>query len=135
MECIICGKWFSSTDETEKVCMTCERVLQHPSIGIAPERLLELSQAEKDGRLVVLPCKVTDTVYLTESILKGKKVTGKQVVSALIDHVTIGGTVGKPVFDICSETDNWYMALEPGEFFLTREEAEAALSEKGEDNA
>lgn len=53
MECIICGKWFSSTDETKKLCMTCERVLQHPSIGIAPERLLELSQAEKDGRLVV----------------------------------------------------------------------------------
>lgn len=54
MECIICGKWFSSTDENQKLCMTCERVLRHPSIGIAPERLLELVQAEKDGRLVIL---------------------------------------------------------------------------------
>lgn len=96
------------------------------------DHLNELSQAEKDGRLVVLPCKITDTVYLIESILKGKKVIGEQVISALIDHVTIGGTAGKPVFDICSATYNWYMALEPGEFFLTREEAEAALAEKGE---
>lgn len=98
--------------------------------AMSVERAQELAQAERDGRLVVLPCKITDTVYLIESILKGKKVIGEQVISALIDHVTIGGTAGKPVFDICSATDNWYMALEPGEFFLTREEAESALNNR-----
>ncbi len=34
--------------------------------GVPIKRLNELAQAEKDGRLVVLPCKVGDTVYLTD---------------------------------------------------------------------
>lgn len=116
--------------ENAEVACALNLLKEYQSIG-SVEHFRELSRAEKDGRLMVLPCKVTDTVYLIESVLKGKKVTGEQVVSALIDHVTIGGTVGKPVFDICSATDNWYMALDPGEFFLTHEEAEAALAEKG----
>ena len=88
----------------------------------------KLVQAEKDGRLVVLPCKVTDTVYIVESIMKGKKHIGEKVVSAQIDHVTIGESK-KPVLDVCSETGNWYIALEDGEFWITRREAEAAMRE------
>ena len=34
------------------------------ALGTTPERLRELAEADKDGRLVVLPCKVGDTVYL-----------------------------------------------------------------------
>lgn len=33
------------------------------ALGMSPDRLRELAYAEKDGRLVVLPCKVGDTVY------------------------------------------------------------------------
>ena len=87
-------------------------------------------EAERGGRLVVLPCKVTDTVYLLESVFRGKKLIGEQVVSAQIDHVTIGGTTGKPVFDFCSETGGWHYALETGEFFFTREEAETKIKEE-----
>lgn len=36
--------------------------------GLMPERVSELAQAEKDGRLVVLPCKVGDTVYEIEPL-------------------------------------------------------------------
>lgn len=32
--------------------------------GLPVDRLRELAEADKDGRLVVLPCKVGDTVYL-----------------------------------------------------------------------
>ena len=32
--------------------------------GLPVNRLCELAEADKDGRLVVLPCKVGDTVYL-----------------------------------------------------------------------
>ena len=34
--------------------------------GIEPDRLREIVEAEKDGRLVVLPCKVGDTVYTVD---------------------------------------------------------------------
>lgn len=33
------------------------------ALDVSPDRLRELAQAEKEGRLVVLPCKVGDTVY------------------------------------------------------------------------
>lgn len=33
------------------------------ALGVEPSRLRELSEADKDGRCVVLPCKVGDTVW------------------------------------------------------------------------
>lgn len=96
---------------------------------------LKYLQMEKEGRLVVLPCRVTDTVYITETVFEnGKqkrrnKPSGERVVSAQIDHVTIGGT-GKPVFDLCTETGNWYYSMDPEQFYLTREAAEEALKEQ-----
>lgn len=93
-------------------------------------------QMEKDGRLVVLPCRVTDTVYITEAVFENGKMkkmnkpSGERVVSAQIDHVTIGGTTGKPVFDLCTETGNWYYSMDPEQFYLTREAAEAELKEQ-----
>lgn len=92
-------------------------------------KFADYKAAEVTGQLVVFPCRVTDTVYYIETVHKGRKYAGGRVVSAQIDHVTIGGTTGKPVFDLCTETENWLYALEPGEFFLTREEAEKALEE------
>lgn len=96
-------------------------------------RFHDIMEAERGGRLVVLPCRVTDTVYMIEAIFeKGKKKkrnkpSGERVVSAQIDHVTIGGTTGKTVFDLCTETGNWYYSMDPEQFYLTREVAEAAL--------
>ena len=92
-------------------------------------KFADYKAAEVTGQLVVFPCRVTDTVYYIETVHKGRKYAGGRVVSAQINHVTIGGTTGKPVFDLCTETENWLYALEPGEFFLTREEAEKALEE------
>ena len=77
------------------------------------DRFREIMRAEADGRLVILPCKVTDTVYITEEIYergKWKKPVERQVASAQIDHVTIGGTTGKPVYDLCKET-GWAFRL------------------------
>ena len=33
------------------------------ALGITPDRLHELAQADREGRCVVLPCKIGDTVY------------------------------------------------------------------------
>ena len=97
---------------------------------------LPILQAKVQDRLVILPCKVTDTVYITEMVFengkqkKRNKPSGERVVSAQIDHVTIGGTTGKPVFDLCTETGGWFYSMEPEQFYLTREAAEAALKEQ-----
>lgn len=36
--------------------------------GVDVDRMKELAEADKDGRLVVLPCKVGDTVWITGSV-------------------------------------------------------------------
>lgn len=39
------------------------RLAAYEDTGLTPERVAELAQAERDGRLVVLTCKVGDTVF------------------------------------------------------------------------
>lgn len=127
-----------------------EELKAYRETGLAPEEVtalrasnrelkketLPILQAKVQDRLVILPCKVTDTVYITELVFengkqeKRNKPCGERVVSAQIDHVTIGGTTGKPVFDLCTETGNWYYSMDPEQFYLTREAAEAVLKER-----
>lgn len=62
MNCIICGNWFASVIH-DGACPTCSRAIKQLGLNMTPDRLQELAQAEKDGRLVVFPCKVGDMVY------------------------------------------------------------------------
>ncbi len=80
------------------------------------ERIRELSKADRDGRLVVLPCKVGDMVYFT---LLGR-IIEKQVFSivSFSDSTRI----------YCGGTSEYFRPEDIGKtFFLTREEAEKAL--------
>ena len=72
-------------------------------LKVEPGRLRELAEADRDGRLVVLPCKVGDTVYIL--------------------HRTFDGA------DVVGETELWWTDIpQLGKtVFLTREEAEKAL--------
>lgn len=94
------------------------------------KRLTELAEADADNRIVVLPCRIVDTVYLVEDVYEKKKKVRERIVSALIDHATIGGENGHVTFELCSETGGWYCSMEPGDFYLTREEAERAVGRK-----
>lgn len=87
------------------------------------EHLLELKKAENDGHLVVLPCKVGDDVWFIRKFGKGQCIKRAEVDCVNIDsrgNVFVsarrisGGYIGKTVF-------------------LTREEAEPALAQKGGD--
>ena len=85
------------------------------------DHLRDLLQAEKDGRLVVLPCKVGDHVWIdgrdaivTEFFGYRSERYFHAVILGRNKHIDIPFTeIGKAVF-------------------LTREEAEAALAQKGE---
>lgn len=71
--------------------------------GITGERLLELAEADRDGRCVVMPCKIGSLVYAHTRKLDGQ--------------------------DCVIDTDFWWSDIpEIGKtVFLTREAAEAAL--------
>ena len=79
-------------------------------------RLRELAEADKDGRLVVLPCKVGNTVYFA---LLGK-IIEKQVFSIVL--------FSNSTRIYCDGTSEYFRPEDIGKtFFLTREGAEKAL--------
>lgn len=87
------------------------------------DRLKEMVEADKDGRCVVLPCKIGDTVY---DIQMGK-ITEKTIIS-------IPFLMSKSINYLCLQAINNRGALTTIEtenlgktVFYTREEAEAAL--------
>ena len=84
--------------------------------GLAPyDHLRELAEADKAGRVVVLPCKVGDTVY---QLFCGNQ---KNPVISTLKINTVSDAVGL----IKRMGLHKYFGV-----FLTREEAEAALSAK-----
>lgn len=89
------------------------------------DRLRELAEADKDGRVVILPCKVGDTVWAN---LDGMRHPRKCV----IEFVKIGSHVTAIVFYTVDGLREQY-GVNPSSFgktvFLTREEAEKALQE------
>lgn len=97
------------------------------------ERLKAYEDAEAEGRLVVLPCKVGDTVYLLlERLRDGVE---EIVESCLVQHSITRRSEFFSCFIDCDEIGNT-LEFRRDDFgktvFLTREEAEAAL--KGESN-
>lgn len=95
--------------------------------AVSYSRLAELAQAEKDGRMVVLPCKVGDTVH--EANKRGFISTYK-VVSIHLSACSV--LIGWELIDGIYSNVNGFEASALGKtVFLTREEAEAALKKRG----
>lgn len=118
------------------------------ALGVEPSRLRELAAADKDGRVVVLPCKGTEKLYV---------VGAKQIVECnvaemyLMDDETIEYLVNFECVDNCdgcpfnswkreTVSDEYHCGGEYGDgsvsskdfgktVFLTREEAERAIQE------
>lgn len=89
------------------------------ALGVEPSRFRELAEADKDGRVVVLPCKVGDTVYFA---LLGR-IIEKQVFSIV--------SFSNSTRIYCGGTSEYFRPEDIGKtFFLTREEAEKALEAK-----
>ncbi len=93
-------------------------------ISIDTERLKELAHADKEGLLVVLPCKVGDTVYMP--VGRWNTITGFEEDKCDGFHIARDGIL--QIKALCWTGNHGTYGV-PGEtVFLTREEAEAALS-------
>ena len=101
-----------AAEQLRQLCRNCDL-----------DRLEELAEADKDGRLVVLPCKVGDIVWAN---LDGMRHTRKCV----IEFVNIGSHITTIVFSTVDGLREQY-GVNPCSFgktvFITREEAEKAL--------
>lgn len=99
--------------------------------GVDVDRMKELAEADKDGRVAVLPCKVGDTVWITGSV---RRLYSEKVRTFFC---------GNPSYDRGMSDNSVQMIRTTGcdisihEFgktvFLTREEAEKALEAMKDD--
>lgn len=89
------------------------------------DRMKEIAKADKDGRVVVLPCKVGDTVFAR---LDNKS---KYVCECKVKQIVVGN-IGFVTFAPIGAPEREYDVSLRGfgkTVFLTREEAEKALAE------
>ena len=120
------------TPEEIKAPLTEDTVinLAAQALGVEPRRLRELAEAEKDRRLVVLPCKVGDTVYMIERIFDiDNGVCDEICARKVIGHG--GNNLNKLWLIGSGGIYNVYIFVSDfgKTVFLTREEAEKALQE------
>ena len=94
--------------------------------GYSTSRMVELMCADQEGRVIVLPCKVGDTVYFVNA----KKILEFAVVGYAVDETGISWVYSEHV-DKTGHTNE--RTFSPDRFgkntFFTREEAEKALAE------
>lgn len=108
--------------ETVKLALCAKHMVDLETLNNTPiSRLVELAEADKDGRCVVLPCKVGDTVYFA---LLGR-IIEKQVFSIV--------SFSNSTRIYCDGTSEYFRPEDIGKtFFLAREGAEKALQELNE---
>lgn len=91
--------------------------------GAAIDKLAEYEDAEEQGKLVILPCKLGDSVWFIP------KYNGKVLGMILEDKVQMIGVTSKGVhLKLRNNHDHNKMYMLGKTVFLTKEEAEAALN-------
>ena len=117
--------------ETVKLALAAKHMVDLETLNNTPiSRLVELAEADKDGRVVVLPCRVGDTVYMIERIFDiDNGICDEICARKVIGHG--GNNLNKLWLIGSGGICNAYIFV--SEFgktvFLTREEAERAIQE------
>lgn len=102
--------------ETVKLALAAKHMVDLETLNNTPiSRLVELAEADKDGRVVVLPCKVGDTVYRVFTVDGREPVIQATQVKTFGQAADLIGRIGK-LSKLVS-------------VFRTREEAERAMQE------
>lgn len=93
------------------------------TLGVSCERVLELVKAEREGRLMVLPCKIGDTVYQIDvSVCKWRDLDKCDVYCSGYGECWEGERIVKEV-----HFEPWMIDFFGKTVFLTREAAEETL--------
>ena len=115
-------------DKADEIALKLMRLADLESL-CSYTRLRELAEADKDGRVVVLPCKPGDTMY---------SIFGAEVIEKTVGRVIINGYTSPRIWVdldcsfLSSVTKRWDLGIGK-DFFLTREEAEKALEAQNGD--
>ena len=112
--------------ETVKLALAAKHMVDLETLNNTPiSRLVELAEADKDGRVIVLPCKVGQQVF---ALLD----TDKHISECEIKQIGLGNEIGFVGLEPIGARGREYGVALKGfgkTVFLTREEAEKALAE------
>lgn len=113
--------------ETVKIALAAKHLVDIETLNNTPiSRLVELAEADKDGRVVVLPCKVGDTVYFANA----KQILEFTVVGYAVDETGISWVYSEHVDETGHTYERTFSPDRIGKTtFLSREEAEKAMAE------
>ena len=96
------------------------------ALGVEPSRLRELAEADKEGRCIIPPCKVGETVYFVNA----KQILEFVVVGYAVDETGISWVHSEHVDKIGNTNERTFSPDGFGKnTFFTHEEAEKALAE------
>ena len=93
--------------------------------GLTPAEVEELAQAKKEERLVVLPCKVGDTIWKIKAVFS----YSSKPMEDRVDRIIISNN---EILVCCTGGAKFSIDSIGKTVFLTREEAEAALRKEQE---
>ena len=118
--------WFKDTENDGVRLEPCEMSAHHSRIAL--ERLAAYEDAEGQGLLLRLPCKVGDTIYGV-SYENRKYIIREHIVNQFV-YIAYR----KPRIEIYCEGENGFLSSSitgqlDDDLFLTRDEAEAKLEE------
>lgn len=112
------------------------RLAAYEDTGLESEQCAKYAQAEKEGRLMVLPCKVGDTVYTNIDMSGWYMRSKKRLYSAKVVFIGLnaddgmGGGLINVKYDKGDYMNHFCFSDFGKTVFLTREEAEKALKER-----
>ena len=113
--------------ETVKLALAAKHLVDLETLNNTPiSRLVELAEADKDGRVVVLPCKVGQRVFALMD-------TDKHISECEVKRIGMGNEIGFIGLEPIGARGREYGVALNGfgkAVFLTREEAEKALEER-----
>lgn len=115
--------------ETVKLALAAKHMVDLETLNNTPiSRLVELAEADKDGRCVVLPCKVGDTVWIVGAV---RKLYSAKVRTFFCGNTSAvrGGDDDGHIHMIRTTECDIPMQKFGKTVFLSREEAEKALRE------
>ena len=88
--------------------------------GVSIGRIQEMVEADKDGRIVVLPCKVGDTIYKIKAVFS-------YFTKPMEDRIDFIKFYKDEIVYVCTSGAKFSIGAFGKTVFLTREEAEKAL--------
>ena len=113
--------------ETVKLALAAKHMVDLETLNNTPiSRLVELAEADKDGRCVVLPCKVGQRVFALMAM-------DKHISECEVKQIGMGNEIGFIGLEPIGARGREYGVALNGfgkTVFLTREEAEKALEER-----